>query len=65
MTTTAATTSAPLLGGLADLLAKAHKPLTSALLRGNGAEDRGLQRVLADLRALPDAPGDLAFRVRG
>jgi hypothetical protein len=61
--TTTATPSTPLLGGLAVLLAKARRP-RPALFAATGVEDRDRQRVLSDLRALPDARADVACRVR-
>lgn len=62
MITTTTTPSAPLLAGLGELLAKARVPRRT--LTGLRSDDRDRGRLLADLRALPDAPADIAFRVR-
>ena len=59
-TATATALSVPLLAGLADLLTKARRPLLAGMASG----DRDRQRLLADLRALPDSHADVAYRVR-
>lgn len=61
--TTTATPTTPLLGGLAVLLAEARRT-RPALFAATGVEDRDRQRVLSDLRALPDARADVGRRVR-
>jgi hypothetical protein len=67
--TTATRPNPPLLGALAGLLARARRPVRAAQLRPAGLwgmppADRDRERLLADLRALPDAPADLNYRVR-
>ena len=63
--TTATPTSAPLFAGFAELVAGVQRPRRRrATLAGLRAGDRDRQRLLDDLRALPDAPADVAYRVR-
>jgi hypothetical protein len=62
-TTTATPSPTPLLAGLADLLAKARLPRRPRTLAEMAFADRDRQRLVADLRALPDTPADVAYRV--
>ena len=63
--TTATLTPAPLFAGFAELVASVQRPRRRrAPLAGMRAGDRDRQRLLDDLRALPDAPADIADRVR-
>jgi hypothetical protein len=64
--TTATLTSAPLFAGFAELVAGVQRPRRrrGATLAGSRSGDRDRQRLLDDLRALPDAPADVAYRVR-
>jgi hypothetical protein len=63
--TTATLTSAPLFAGFAELVAAVQRPRRRrSPLAGVGAGDRDQQRLLDELRALPDAPADIADRVR-
>jgi hypothetical protein len=62
--TTATLTPAPLFAGFAELVARVQRPRRRATLTGVRPGDRDHQRLLDELRALPDAPADLAYRVR-
>ena len=62
--TAATTTPAPLLVGLADLLARAHRPLQRPLLAGITPEARDRHRLLVELRALPDTDANAPYGVR-
>jgi hypothetical protein len=63
--TTATVAPAPLFAGFAELVAAVQRPRRRrATLAGSRPGDRDRQRLLDDLRALPDAPADVAYRVR-
>jgi hypothetical protein len=63
--TTATLTSAPLFAGFAELVAGIQRPRRRRVtLAGARDGDRDRQRLLDDLRALSDAPADVAYRVR-
>ena len=62
---TTATRTSPLFAGFAELVASVQRPRRRrATLAGVRTGDRDRQRLLDDLRALPDAPADVAYRVR-
>jgi hypothetical protein len=63
--TTATLTAAPLFAEFAELVVAVRRPRhRRATLAGVRTGDRDRQRLLDDLRALPDAPADVAYRVR-
>jgi hypothetical protein len=56
-------TPAPLFASFADLLTRVQRPRRRSIVpTGRGAGDRDRQRLLDDLRALNDAPADIAHR---
>ena len=62
MTTTTAA-PAPLFASFADLLTRVQRPRRRPTARiGARVGDRDRQRLLDDLRALNDAPADIALR---
>ena len=61
--TTAPTTTAPLFAAFADLVTSVRRPRRRPTIpAGLGADNRDRQRLLDDLRALNDAPADIALR---
>lgn len=56
------TTAAPLFAGFADLLNRVQHPRRPTARIRARVGDRDRQRLLEDLRALNDAPADIALR---